>query len=485
MDVGVKKLLIILSILICAPFKLGALELSPLSKEPYTGDLDELTKKNIVRVLVSADLGFYYIEGGRPKGIIAELLYYFEKQLKQKNQYMNIQIIPVQRDDLLPSLSRGYGDLAVANLTITEKRLKNVDFSNPVIKDVQELIVTGKNHPPISSIEQLSGKEIWVRASSSYFESIQNINQQLNEKGLPPVFVQFIEETLQDYELVEMINQGYIEATVLDSHKTALWLNVLDNIQVHRDFPLRDSGQIAWALRHNSPKLKSEVNQYLKKAKTGTLLGNVIYGKYLGNTKWLSRALNPSKIAKLEHLSALFSQYSNQYEFDSLMISAQAYQESGLDQSKVSHRGAVGIMQVLPSTAKDPNVNIKNIYEVENNIHAGVKYMRFIKDRYFDNEEISIDNQIYFSLAAYNAGPAKIRKMRRLAIKHGYNPNIWFKNVEVIARRNIGREPVHYVANINRYYVIYKQLDKIQQIRKEGNAQLLPKQPVSLMHISQ
>jgi len=481
----VKKLFIILSILLCMPLNLSALELSPLAKDPYTGDLDTLSKKNIVRVLVAADLGFYYIEGGRPKGIIAELLYHFEKQLKKKNQYMNVQIIPVQRDDLLPSLQLGYGDLAVANLTITDKRLKVVDFSNPVIKDVQELLVTGKNHPPITSYEQLSGKEIWVRASSSYFESIQAVNQELNEKGLPPIFVQFIEETLQDYELVEMINQGYINATVLDSHKTSLWLNVLENIQVHENVPLRESGQIAWALRKDSPKLKEAVNQYLRKAKTGTLLGNVIYGKYLNNTRWLSRALNPKKIAKLEHLSELFSEYSDRYEFDSLMISAQAYQESGLDQSKVSHRGAVGIMQVLPSTAKDPNVNINHIDKVENNIHAGVKYMRFIKDRYFDNEEITIDNQIYFSLAAYNAGPAKIRKMRRLAVKHGYDPNIWFKNVEVIARRNIGREPVHYVANINRYYVIYKQLDKIQQTRKEGNAQLLPEQQIQLMHISQ
>ncbi|MGR5541959.1 transglycosylase SLT domain-containing protein, partial [Vibrio campbellii] len=114
-----------------------------------------------------------------------------------------------------------------------------------------------------------------------------------------------------------------------------------------------------------------------------------------------------------------------------------------------------------------------DIYNVENNIHAGIKYMRFIKDRYFDDDSISPDNQVYFSLAAYNAGPANIRRMRSLAAKHGYDPNQWFHNVELITRRNISREPVDYVANINRYYVIYKQLEEIHEHEKANNAATL------------
>ncbi len=198
-------------------------------------------------------------------------------------------------------------------------------------------------------------------------------------------------------------------------------------------------------------------------------MGNVIYGKYLDNTRWLKKVLNPNNIRKLKSMSEVFTLYSDQYQFDPLMISAQGYQESGLDQNKVSHRGAVGIMQVLPSTANDPNVNINNIYKLENNVHAGVKYMRFIKDRYFSDQNISADDQVYFSLAAYNAGPGNIRKMRRLATQQGYNPNKWFKNVEIVTRRNIGREPVHYVSNINRYFIIYKQLSELQQSRDKSN----------------
>ncbi|MGL6316561.1 transglycosylase SLT domain-containing protein [Vibrio sp. WXL103] len=461
----------------CLSLNAWGLALAPLQKDPYLGDMDTFIEKGVVRVLVSADLGFYYVESGRPKGIVAELLYNYEQQLKKRSAYLKIQVIPVARDDLIPSLTKGYGDLAVANLTITPKRSLQVDFSDPLTNTVRELFITDKAHSPITSIEQLSGEEVWVRSSSSYFESLQKINAQLHQRDLPPMLIEFVEETLQDYELLEMINQGHISKTVLDGHKAKLWLDVVDNIQIHDTLPLRENGQIAWAMRKQSPQLKSSVNKFIKTAKAGTLLGNVLYGKYIQNTSWLKQILNPTKIERLESLSGIFETYSERYGFDSLMISAQSFQESGLDQSKVSRAGAVGIMQILPSTAKDPNVNIPNIYEVENNIHAGVKYMRFIKDRYFDDDSITADNQVYFALAAYNAGPGNIRRMRRLAEKNGYDPNQWFHNVEIVTRRNISREPVEYVANINRYYVIYKQLEEIYEHEESNNAATLTTKP--------
>ncbi len=160
-----------------------SLELSPLRQPPYTGDLDVIKEKNVLRVLVSADLGFYYIEGGEPKGIGAELLAHFEKELRKLKPKLNIQIIPVSRDELLPSLEQGLGDLVVANLTITDARKKLVDFSDPAITGIEEWVITNKKTPAMTKIEQLSGKEIWVRASSSYFESIQVLNKQLNKKA--------------------------------------------------------------------------------------------------------------------------------------------------------------------------------------------------------------------------------------------------------------------------------------------------------------
>lgn len=447
-------------------FSLG---ISPLIKQPYTGDIPALKKKGVIRVLVAADIGFYYIEKGQPKGIIAELLQHFEKSLS-KNK-LKVQIIPVQRDELLPYLNAGFGDLAVANLTITPERLRDNDFSLPIINQIQELIVTNKNVPNFSSIKDLSGKEIWVRPSSSYFESLQSINKQLIKDGLQPVYINLLEEYLQDYELMEMLNQGILSATVIDSHKSKLWVKTMTNIRMHDELPIRQHGEIAWALRKNEPQLKQAVNSFIQKSKKGTLLGNVIYNKYLNQTKWLKTALSPKKIDRLNNLSGIFKLYSKEYQFDWLMISAQSFQESRFNNNLVSHAGAIGLMQILPKTAKEPYVNIKHIEKPENNVHAGVKYLRFIKDRYYSNTQITPENQLYFTLASYNAGPAKIRRMRQLAIRNGYNPNIWFNHVEVMARKYISKEPVNYVANISRYYLIYKQLAKIQQHREDQQAQ--------------
>ncbi|WP_221068735.1 transglycosylase SLT domain-containing protein [Vibrio alfacsensis] len=477
MDVSVTLSKLWVSLLLLLSATAFSLELSPLRQPPYTGDLDVIKEKNVLRVLVSADLGFYYIEGGEPKGIGAELLAHFEKELRKIKPKLNVQIIPVSRDELLPSLEQGLGDLVVANLTITNTRKDKVDFSDPIMTGIEEWIVTNKATPVMTNIDQLSGKEIWLRASSSYFESIQALNKKLNKKGLAPVVVHFIEETLQDYELVGMLNNGYVKAIVLDSHKAKLWMNVMNDIRAQTKIPIRTGGKIAWAMRHDSPELMKIVNKFIRTSKSGTLLGNVIYGKYISNTNWLNKALNPKKIAQLEKLSSLFSRYADKYDFDYLMVAAVAYQESGFDNSLVSSRGAVGVMQILPSTASDPNVNIKNVRNLENNVHAGVKYMAFLRRYYFSDDAITKQNKMYFTLAAYNAGPGNVERMRKRAAQRGYDPNIWFHNVEVVMRSGLG-ETVRYVTNVNRYYVIYKQLESLDLAKSLDNVLLVPDDPV-------
>ncbi len=450
-----------------------SLQISPLKQPPYTGDLDVIKQQNLLRVLVSADLGFYYLEGGAPKGIGAELLAHFEKEFRKIKPNIDVQVIPLARDELIPALNRGSGDLIIANLTITDNRKEKVDFSSPILSDIQEWVVTNKKSPAMTSPEQLSGKEIWVRASSSYFESIESLNKNLSKKDLPPVIVNFVDETLQDYELVGMVNNGYVAAIVLDSHKANLWLKVMDNIRVHKKIPLHTNGKIGWAMRKDSPQLKAVVDKFIQKSHSGTQLGNVIYNRYIDNTNWLNKALNPKKIAQLDKLTALFTRYGEKYDFDHLLIAAVAYKESNFDNSVVSNKGAVGIMQILPSTARDPNINIKNVRQLENNIHAGVKYLAFLRRQYFSSRAINAENKIYFTLAAYNAGPGNVEKMRKLAAKQGYNPNIWFNNVEVVMRENINAT-VYYVSTISRYYVIYKQLESLDQAKSLEHVLLEP-----------
>ena len=148
------------------------------------------------------------------------------------------------------------------------------------------------------------------------------------------------------------------------------------------------------------------------------------------------------------------------------MVAAQGYQESRLDQKARSSAGAIGIMQLLPSTAADKNVGIPDISTAENNIHAGVKYLDFIRNRYFSDPEMDTFNKTMFAFAAYNAGPARVRKLRDKAAQQGYDPNVWFDNVELLAAKEIGRETVQYVANILKYYIAYR-LSLQQQLERK------------------
>lgn len=433
----------------------------------YIGDFDVLQKKGVVRVLVSGDVGFYHIENGKPKGILAEQIHYFQRTLKVRDPLLRVQVIPVERSELLSALNQGRGDIAVANLTVTKERKQLVDFSIPFRSDIDELLVTNHSTPLITDITQLQGKEVWLKQNSSYISSVHTVNKQLEQNGMVPIYIHLLNNNIQDLELLDLIKRGKITATIVDSHKLELWGNLEQDIRIHRDLAFRHNADIAWAIRKNNPQLKAQIDQYLQDSKQGTLLGNVIDNRYLESISWMNRASNALQNEEREKLEELFVAYGEKYEINWLILLAMAFQESGLDNTKISHRGAVGIMQVMPKTARDWYVDIDDVYDLESNIHAGSKYLRFIYDRYFDLPELSEIDKIHFSLAAYNAGPAKIRRMRVLAAKQGFDPNKWFNHVEVIARKNISQEPVKYVANINRYFTIYQRLDEFQDIREE------------------
>jgi membrane-bound lytic murein transglycosylase MltF len=267
-----------------------------------------------------------------------------------------------------------------------------------------------------------------------------------------------VDENIETEQILEMVNSGAVDAAVSDTHIAEIWSEVLENIELHDNAVLRSDSQIAWAVRKDNPELKKSLNSFLKNNKKGSLTGNIFFNRYYKNAKKLK---NPEKIENWEKLNTYkdyIKKFSAEYNFDWLLIMAVAFQESGFDNSKVSHRGAVGIMQMLPSTAADRKINIRDIKKPENNIHAGIKYLDFIRNRYFSDEKIEEKDRIRLTLAAYNAGPAKIRKARNRAEQMGLDPNKWFRNVEIGVLRTIGNEPVEYVSNINRYYILYSNI---------------------------
>jgi membrane-bound lytic murein transglycosylase MltF len=447
------------------------MEQALLQQEKMLGDFDEIVARKRIRVLLVHSKTFYFLDRGKQRGLAYEMAKKFEqfvnKKLNTKTLKVPVVFIPVKRDELIPGLINGLGDIAVANLTVTPERLKSVDFSDPLFSDVSEVLVTGPAAPTVTAIDDLAGKEIYVRRSSSYYESLVKLNTTFEGAGKAPVKLVVADEMFEDEDLLEMVNAGLIPMIVMDSHKVQLWEQVFSNIRVHPDIAVRTGGQIAWAFRKNSPQLAAAINEFVTGHKKGTLFGNIVFDRYLRNARYIRNSVSEAELEKFDDMVKIFQKYADRYDFDYLMIGAQAYQESGLDQKKKSPAGAIGVMQMLPTTAKDPNVGIADIEKLENNIHAGVKYMRFIVDRYFKNEPMTDLNKTLFAFAAYNAGPARVIQLRKKAVDMGLDPNVWFQNVEIAAARDIGRETVQYVGNIYKYYIAYsKVIEQLEQKEK-------------------
>ncbi len=432
-----------------------------LHYQKFTGGFDGMNQRHTIRALVVYNDMFYFLDQGQTHGAAYEGLKLFEKfinkKLKKDTIKIRIVFIPTTRDKLFTGLLEGRGDIAAANLTITPERLKLIDFSDPISKNIKEILVTGPRADKLGKIEDLAGRTITVRKSSSYFEHLQDLNLKFVKAGRKKIVLQPVAKYLEDADLLEMVNSNIIPWAVVDLHKAKFWAGVYDNLTVREDLEIHSGGQIAWAFRKNSPKLKKLVNQFVKKHRQGTLLGNVILKRYLKHNKWIKNPNRKKERERFEQTVNLFRKNGKHFHFDYLMLMALAFQESQLDQTKRSPAGAIGIMQVLKSTAADKNVDISDIDKIENNITAGSKYLRFIYDNYFaDKQNMDDLNKMLFSFASYNAGPRKISKMRSLTEKMGLNKNIWFGNVEVAAAKRIGRETVQYVSNIYKYYIAYR-----------------------------
>lgn len=430
----------------------------------FTGDLDAMVKDRLIRVLVPYSKTFFFFDGAQKRGISYEIVRQFEEQINEKYQtdkHLKIYVVmlPTPREKLIPFLAEGKGDIAVGNLTITDERLKQVDFSDPFLKGVDEILVSQKGEDNLNSIFDLAGKEIHARKSSSYYESLVRLNNTLKSLNKKEITIVEADDNLEDEDLLEMVNAGLIEYMVIDNHKGEFWIQVFDKVMIHPEIKFRSEGAIGWAMRKNSPQLMKEVNAFVKGHKKGTLFGNIVFKRYLKDTKYITNSIYNEHIQRFNLTVSFFQKYAQQYDFDHLMLVALAYQESQLDQSLKSGAGAVGVMQILPSTAKDKNVGIPEVYELDPNIHAGTKYLRFMADTYFSKDP-NLDelNRTLFAFASYNAGPARVRKLRAEAEKMGLDPNVWFGNVEIVAAKRIGRETVQYVSNIVKYYVAYRML---------------------------
>lgn len=428
--------------------------------KPWTGDLDGMVERRYIRILCTFNRTNYFLDKAEQRGLTYEAGKTFEKfvndRLGMKTVKVHIAFIPVRHDRLFSSLAAGLGDIAASNLTITQEREKLATFAKPWISDVREVVVLAPGQPPVLAVEDLSGREVHVRKSSSYYESLTALNGKFKAAGRQPVKIVEADEQLEEDDLLEMANAALIPITIVDSHLADLWSQLFDQLQVADGVSIRAGGEIAWAMRKDSPKLLEMVNAFVAANPKGSATYNILFKKYFANARFVKNARKDEDVARFRSTIDIFKTYGGKYDFPWLLLAAQAYQESGIDQNRVSSVGAVGIMQIKPSTAEGPPVFIKGVDQsAERNIEAGTKYLRFIADQLKNDEGMDKINRGLFAFASYNAGPARIAQLRRKATQRGLDPDKWFGNVEMVAAREIGQETVAYVANIYKYYVSY------------------------------
>ena len=437
--------------------------------QPFTADLDEMIKRRAIRVAVTFNRTHYFIDKGEERGITFESLKSLENDLntdlKTGNLKVHVVIVPMSRNQLYPALASGKVDMVAAMVTVRPELEKVVAFSEPTRTNVSEVVVTGAGAPPIATADDLAGQEVFVRKGSIYDESLVRLNTELKARGKPAVIITVAPDPLEDDDILEMVNAGLVPITIVDDYLAEFWRQVFTDIKVHPQVTVRSGGNLAVAFRKENPRLREVVNTWIRKHGKGDAFRNVIERRYLQSVKYAKNAAADSERQKLQAVRELFKKYGAQYNVDYLLMAAQGYQESTLDQSVKSPVGAIGVMQVMPPTGKE--LKVGDISEIEPNIHAGVKYMRFMMDEYYKDEPMDDLNKGLMTFASYNAGPGRVRQLRREAEKRGLNPNVWFGNVERVASERIGRETVTYVSNIYKYYITYRLLTE-QQARRDA-----------------
>ncbi|MDX1376785.1 MAG: transporter substrate-binding domain-containing protein [Burkholderiales bacterium] len=452
-----------------------ALSLEAITR-PSVGDFDAMRERRLIRVLVPYSRTLFFYDGGEPHGLIADLLHDFETWLNQRHRKalgkrpITVVPIPVTRDRLIAGVVQGYGDIAAGNLTITPEREAVVDFSPTGLSGVFELVVSGPASPPVRALLDLAGEEVHVRRSSSYHASLVALNRRFVEARKPKVRIRLVPESLEDEDLMEMVSAGLIGLVVVDDWKAKLWAGILDGLEVHGDIAVREGGRIGWAYRKGSPGLAREIDAFVAEGLKGGRAAEARLASHAQRIQRLQNNVASVAWRRFESTFDLFRKYGLQYGFDPLMLAAQGFQESRLDQAARSPAGAVGVMQLLPSTGRAMQVG--DIHELEPNIHAGIKYMNRLLEHYFKGAHFDPQNRMLFALASYNAGPSRIAGLRERAARAGLDPNRWFGHVEQLAAERIGHEPVRYVRNIYKYYVAYRHRLAVLEARRDAAGRL-------------
>ena len=283
--------------------------IAPLRVQEF-GDLDEIMARRALRVLVTYSKTFYFLDGPVQRGASYEAANLFVDRLNKRHDIdgrpIKAVFLPTPPDQLMSALADGYGDVAAAGLTVTAARSEQVGFSEPFATDVVELLVTGPAAPEVRTLRDLAGQTVWVRFSSSYAESLRELSADLTSRGLEPITIEPANEVLADEDLLEMADAGLLPMVVVDGYKAQLWNQVFDNVEFREDLPIATGRELAWALRKGTPDLASEVAEFVRSHRQGTLMGNILINRYFRDNEWVGNNLDSASQSRLLPLVEVF-----------------------------------------------------------------------------------------------------------------------------------------------------------------------------------
>jgi membrane-bound lytic murein transglycosylase MltF len=442
-------------------------------------DFDAMLERRSIKFYLPYSRSLYFIDKGRERGISADVIREFERWVNRKyakqlgKRPFTAFVVVATRDKLLADLQSGHADVAVGNVKVIDQLLKEVDFAG-LDQNITttEILVTGPASPTIGSIGDLSGKTVHLREYSSQYLSLKALNERFRKEGKPEAKAVFVPNALEDEDLLEMLNAGLLQAVITDDWRAKMWAQVLPKVTVREDIQLRPKTQMGWGIRKNSPKLMAELNEF--HAEYAKKQGGIpaLQRQYMSRIKAMKNATATEDHKRYLQLIEIFEKYGKQYNFEPMMLAAQGYQESTLNQDAKSPVGAIGVMQVMPATGAE--LKVGDIHKAEPNIHAGAKYMDQLMTRYFKDAKFDEQNRTLFAFASYNAGPGNIARMRKETEKRGLDPNQWFNNVEIVTAEKIGIETTTYVRNIFKYYVAYKLAVQVQESAETAKQQVAP-----------
>ncbi len=445
-----------------------------IAKERLTVDfdLDQIVERGYLVALIDNSSTGFFLYKGQPMGYEFDLLNLFTDSLGID---LRIEVV-TNLEQAFEMLDRGEGDIMAYNLTVTKERKRRIKFSH--YHNLVRMVLIQKKpddwrsmklheieNEMIRNLVDLIGEEVHVRYQSSYLDRLNNLSEEIGGDII------IIEEDpqLETEQLIRKVVEGEIKYTVAEEDIASINATYFPILDI--ETPISFQQQISWGVRKNADSLLFALNNWiLEMRKTADYY--VIYNKYFKSSKSRrDQALSEYSTVVGENISPfddLIKKAASQINWDWRLLAAQIFQESKFDPRAQSWAGALGLMQVMPNTAKDAGV--KYVFDPEENIKAGMSNLLWLQEYWMEKVEDPIE-RIKFILASYNVGQGHVMDAVRLAEKYEQGPWDWEKVSMYLVKKSEskyfndpvvqfgycrGDEPVNYVKEIISTYQFYK-----------------------------